>query len=191
MLVTANDVADARRHDDFCASNTRGAHAINDNFNIAHLLADNLQRVNERGEYNNGGAVLIVMEDRNVEFFFEPVFYLETTWGGNVFQIYSAKAGRDCFHDANDLVRVFRVQTNREGIDAGEFLEEHRLSFHHRHCCRRTNIAQTKHGSSIRNDGYRVFLYCQRKGLFRILVNRLADARNSRRVSHRQISASF
>src|SRR2546425_2250242 len=191
LLVAANNIADVRRHDDFCASYAGSANAIYDDLNVAHLLADNLQGVDERGKYHHGGAVLIVMEDRNVEFFFEPVFYLETTWRGNVFQIYSAKAGRDCFHYANDLVRVFCVQTNREGIDAGEFLEEHRLPFHHRHCCRRTNVAQTKHGGSIRNDSYHVFLYFQRKGLFGILVNRLTDARDSGRVSHGEIGARF
>ena len=32
----------------------------------------------------------------------------------------------------HDLVDVFVVEHDREGVDAGELLEQHRLAFHHR-----------------------------------------------------------
>src|SRR5882672_10847638 len=131
------------------------------------------------------------MEDRNIEFFLEAVFNFETTRGGNVFEINATESGRDRLDGAHDLVRVFRIQTNRKGIDAAEFLEEHRLAFHHRHGRRRPNIPKPKHRCSISYDGHGIFLDCKRECFFRILTNRFADTRDARSVSHRKIGASL
>ena len=78
-----------------------------------------------------------------------------------------------------------------KGIDAGEFLEEHRLAFHHRHRRSRTNVSEPEHRCAVSNDRDTVLLDRQGKYFFRILVNRFADARDTGRVGHREISARF
>ena len=100
-------------------------------------------------------------------------------------------SGRDRFHRAHDLVRIFRVQTDRKRIDAGEFFEQHRLAFHHRHGGGWANVAEAEHRGSVGDDGDGVFLDRQRENFFRIFVNRFADARDAGRVGHREIGASL
>ena len=43
------------------------------------------------------------------------------------------KPGRDRLDGRDDLVGVLGVQADREGVDAAELLEQHRLALHHRH----------------------------------------------------------
>src|SRR5262245_12300727 len=96
--------------------------------------------------------MLIVVKNRDVELFSESLFDLETTWRRDVFQIDSTEHGRDRFYRAHDLIRVFRVETDRKSIDAGEFLEQHRLPFHHRQSCGWSNVAETEHRCSVSYD---------------------------------------
>src|SRR6266849_2078454 len=103
--------------------------------------------------------MLIVVKDWNVEFFFEPVFDLKTARRGNVFEVDAAESGSNIFHGAYDLVRVFRAQTNRKGINAAKFLEKHCLAFHHRHGSGWANIAEAEHRSAIGNNGHCVLFY--------------------------------
>ena len=48
-----------------------------DHLDLAHLLADDLERVYQGGEHDDGGAMLIVVKDRNIEFFFQSLFESE------------------------------------------------------------------------------------------------------------------
>ena len=124
-----------------------------------HFLADDLQRIDQSGEHDNCSAVLVVVKDGNVEFFFESFLDLETSRRGDVFEIYAAECDGDVLDRLDDLVRIFCVETNRKSIDAAKFFEQLALPFHHRHRRGRTDIAETKHCRAVRNDGDRVFLY--------------------------------
>ncbi len=67
----------------------------------------------------------------------------------------------------DDLVRVLRVEADREGVDAGELLEEHRLALHHRHCGLGSDVAEAEHGGAVADDGDRVALDRVLEGLAR------------------------
>src|SRR5947207_7208796 len=100
--------------------------------------------------------MLIVVEDRNVEFFFEPLFNLKTAWRGDILQIYAAEGGSDRFHSAHYLVRIFGVQTDGKGVNAGEFLKQHCLPFHHRQSRSRTDVAEASDRGTIAANGHSV-----------------------------------
>ena len=57
---------------------------------------------------------------------------------------------RDDLDHAVDLVRV---DLDVEHVDAGEFLEQDRLAFHHRLGGERADIAEAEHGGAVGDDG--------------------------------------
>ena len=63
----------------------------------------------------------------------QPVLDLEAARRRDVLEVDAAEAGRDALDGLDDLVGVLGVQADREGVDAGELLEEHRLALHDRH----------------------------------------------------------
>ena len=59
-------------------------------------------------------------------------FDLKAARCADVFQVDAAEGRGEVFDRTDDLLAVLGVQTDREGIDVGEFLEQDRLSFHDR-----------------------------------------------------------
>ncbi len=88
--------------------------------------------------------------------------------------------GAIAWTDGHDLVRVAGVQADREGVDAGELLEQHRLALHHRHRRARADVAEPEHGGAVGDDRDRVALDRVLEGLVGILVDRRADPRHAR-----------
>ena len=86
-----------------------------------------LQCVEQRGEHYHRRAVLVVMEDRDIQLGFQPVFNLKAARRGNILQIDAAEGGRQRFHRRDDLFAVFCRQADGKGIDTAELLEEHAL----------------------------------------------------------------
>jgi hypothetical protein len=154
-------------------------------------LADELERVDQCGQYYDRRAVLIVVKNRYIEFFLESLLDLETTWRGDVFKIDSAEYSRDCFNSAHDLVRIFRVETDRKGIDAGEFFEQHCLAFHHRQCGCWSNVAETENCCSVCHHCDCVLFDRERENFVGVFVNRVADPGNAGSVSHREIGTGL
>src|SRR4029078_381842 len=131
------------------------------------------------------------MKHGNVEFFSESFLNLETAWRRDVFEVDPTKHGRDCFHCAHDLVGIFCVETDRKCIDAGEFLEQHRLPFPHPPCRRWSNISETENRSSVCHNRDCIFLDRECEDFFRLLVNRVADASHTCCVRDGKIGASL
>src|SRR5207248_7973215 len=124
-----------------------------------------LQCVQRGRENDNGGAVLVVVEHGNVEFFLETVFDLETARRADVFEVDAAEPGGNPFYGPDDFLRVLRLETDRIGIDVTKFLEEHRLAFHDGHGALGPDVAQAEHGRTIADDGDGVMFNRQRTGL--------------------------
>ena len=141
MLVAANDVTNARRHNYLRASHARRADTVHHNLHVLHALADKPQGVNQCREHDDSRAVLVIVKDWNVQLFLQALFNLKAARGGYVFQVDSAESRLDVLHRPHNLVRVFCAQTNRKRIHARELFEEHRLAFHHRHRRRRPYVA--------------------------------------------------
>ena len=129
---------------------------------VLGALADDPQRVEQRGEHDDRGAVLVVVEDRDVELRAQPPLDLEAARRRDVLEVDAAERRRGRLDERDDLVDVLGVEAQRERVDAGELLEQHRLALHHRHRGRRADVAEPEHGGAVGDDRDRVALDRQR-----------------------------
>ena len=81
-------------------------------------------------------------------------------------------AGRDRLHGRDDLVDVLGREAEREGVDAAELLEQHRLALHHGQRRLRADVAEAEHRRAVGDDGDRVPLDRQRPDLRRVVGDR-------------------
>src|SRR5215212_2233406 len=91
-----------------------------------------MQRIDQSGRRDDGGAVLIVVKHRDIEQLAQPLLDDEALRRLDVFQIDAAPALAEIPDAVDELVRIFGVHAEIDGIDVGEALEQHRLAFHHR-----------------------------------------------------------
>ena len=71
--VTADDVRDARVEEDVGDRHARRADAGDDDLDVLDPLADDRERVEQRGEDDDRRAVLVVVEDGDVELVPQPL----------------------------------------------------------------------------------------------------------------------
>ena len=69
----------------------------------------------------------------------------------DIFEVDPAKCWLQAGDDLNQLQGILFVDLDIEHIDAGEFLEQDSLAFHHGLGGQRTNIAQAKHRGTVRD----------------------------------------
>ena len=62
------------------------------------------------------------------------------------------KVGSSAATTVDHVIDVVRVDLDVEHVDAGEFLEQDRLAFHHRLAGERADIAEAEHGGAVRDD---------------------------------------
>ena len=93
--VGDDDVLDARREQQPQDRRAGGTGAGHDHPHVAELLADHAQRVGERGEHHDRGAVLVVVEDRDVQRLAQPRLDLEAARRRDVLQVDAGEAGGD------------------------------------------------------------------------------------------------
>ena len=188
-FVAPDDRARTGREQDLRDGGAGRAAAGGDDPHVFDLLVDDAERVDQRGQDHDGGSVLVVVEDRDVQLAAQALFDLEAAGRRDVLEVDAAEAGGDRLHDGHDLVDVLRRETDREGVDAAELLEEHRLSLHHRQCGLRPDVAEAEHGRAVGDDRDHMLFRGQRPDLLRVVGDRLGDARDARRVRHREIVA--
>ena len=75
--VAADDVAHARGEQDLGHGRARRADPGDDDPDVVELLADELERVQQRREDDDRRPVLVVMEDRDIERLAQPPLDLE------------------------------------------------------------------------------------------------------------------
>ena len=59
---------------------------------VAYFLVCHLAGVHKCRTDNDSSSVLIVMENRDINFFFKFCLYLKAPWSGDILKIYAAKA---------------------------------------------------------------------------------------------------
>ena len=155
----------------------------------ASSLPTTLQGVDQRGEHDDRRAVLVVVEDRDVEAGAQPTLDLEAARRRDVLEVDAGEDRGDQLDRAHDLVDVLGVEADRERVDAGEPLEQRRLALHHRQRGERAEVAQPEHRGAVGDDGDGVALDRQPAGVLGVLGDRQADPRDARRVDHRQVVA--
>ena len=89
-------------HQDLGDGHAGGAGAGDDDPQVVHLLADDLQRVLQRGQRDDRGAVLVVVEDGDVEALPQPLLDLEAGRGGDVLEVDAAEDGGDALDGLDD-----------------------------------------------------------------------------------------
>ena len=130
--------------------------AAEDHAHVFHALADQLEGVEERRGRDDGGAVLVVMEDGDVERLLQRSLDDEAFGRGDVLQIDAGDGGAEHLAEADDLLRIARVHLDVEHVDPREALEEHPLPFHHRLGGERTDVAQPEHRGAVRDHRHQV-----------------------------------
>src|SRR5690606_18804705 len=116
---------------------------------LRDVLADDAKRiVNGRGD-TDGGAVLIVMENRDIHPLTAEFLYDKAFGRLDIFQIDAAEGWLHRRDDIHQLFRVALIELDIEDINAGELLEEDRLPFHHRLGGERPDGAKAEHGRAV------------------------------------------
>ncbi|MNS58553.1 hypothetical protein D3C72_914750 [compost metagenome] len=130
------------------------------------------------------------MENGNIHQFAQAAFDDETFRRLDVFQINAAEGGAEVTHAIDELIGVFGVDLEIDGIDIGEALEQHRLAFHDRLGGERAEIAETEDGRAVGDDRHHVAARGVVVSGRRIFGDGFHRHGHSRRIGKRQIPLS-
>ena len=187
MAAQENDVSHAEMQQMVRDGYARRARAVDDAGDILHALAHELERVEERRGHHHGGAVLVVVEHGDVAQLLEPALHLKTAGRADVLQVDAAKAARKQVDGAHDLVHVFALDAQGEGVHPCKLLEQHAFALHHGHARLRADVAQPQNGGAVGDHGHQVVAAGELKGLFRVVADGQAGLRHPRRIGQRQV----
>ena len=188
--VADDDVVSARaeRDEKIERSERRCAGAGADDLDLADLLARQLKRVDDRRGNNDRRAVLIVVEDGNAHAGLRLLLDLETFGTLDVLEIDSAEGRLERDDDVDQLVDVQFRHLDVEDVDAGEFLEQNRLAFHHRLRRQRADGAEPEHRGAVGEDRDQILARGVDRRAVRIGRDRLARKGDAGRIGERQIA---
>ena len=154
---------------------------------VRGLFLHHPERVGQRGEHHDRGAVLVVVEHRDVQQVAQSALDLEAARGGDVLEIDPAVAGCDAPDDLHDHVGVLGVEHHRPGVDAAEVLEQRRFALHDGHGRGGPDVAEAENGSAVGDDRDGVALDGEPAGVGGIVGDRQADPRDARGVGAGEI----
>src|SRR6185369_11246965 len=87
----------------------RSTGAQHDESRRLYFFLRDLQRIDDAGHHDDRGAMLIVVHHRNIERFDYSLFYVETFWRRDIFEIDPAKSRRDRDYGFHDFVSVLCI----------------------------------------------------------------------------------
>ena len=90
------------------AGEARSAGAVHHNLHVRKLPARQLARIEQTGRCDNRRAVLVVVENRNVEFIAQSTFDDEALGAFNVFEIDAAESRPNIADGGDEFFRVLR-----------------------------------------------------------------------------------
>ena len=146
----------AQAHHHIQASNGRRAGAADHQLDAANGLAHQFQRIEHGGAADDGGAVLVVVEDGDGEPLLELLLHIEALGRLDVFEVDAAERRFQRGNVLDELVGVFLVELDVEHIDAGELLEQAAFALHHRLGGQRADVAKAQHGGAVGDDAHQV-----------------------------------
>ena len=191
----AVDVADpdvpvlrTERNQKIETGNRGGAGAGSHDLDLLEFLAVEQQRVGDGGPDDDGGAVLVVMKNRDFHPGFQLRLDLETFRTLDVLEIDAAEGRFQRRHGLDHALDGIGGDFNVEHVDAGELLEQDRLALHHRLRCQRTDIAKAKHRGAIGDHRHQIGADRQRRRLGRVVGDFHAGGGDARRISERQVA---
>src|SRR5690606_10974687 len=152
------------------------------------VLADHLETVEDRSSRNDGRAVLVVVEDRNLHAFAKLLFDIEAFGSLDVFKIDPTQGGLQRRDDVDQLIRIVFVELDVKYINAGEFLEQASFALHDRLGGERADIAQAQHSGTVGNHTHQVGTRgVQRRGFVALVVDGHTGRGYTRRVGQRKV----
>jgi hypothetical protein len=170
---------------------SRHPSARDDDAHIREPLADDAKPVQQCGEDDDRSAVLVVVEDGDCRAprTAAPRFDLEAARRGDVLQVDPAEDGRECGNRPHELVRVGRREADRPASMLANSLNRIAFPLHHRQRRIRADVAEPENRGAVGDDRDRVLLDRQVPHLFGLVGDCAADARDARRVGHREVVA--
>src|SRR5699024_8774563 len=121
-LVHRDDVFGPGGHQHLDDGGAGRAGSVQDDVHILHLFAHHPQSVDKGGGDHDGGAVLVVVKDRDVQLFFQSLLDLKALGALDVLQVDAAKGGGDGPAGRDDAGRVGGVDADGEGVHPAELL---------------------------------------------------------------------
>src|SRR5207248_6895733 len=118
----------ANRLDEFDAGDGRGSCSIAHDLRGLDVALGQMEGIDEAGGCNDGGTVLVVMENRNIHELTELLFDDETVGRLDVLKVDAAERGPEIAHGGDELIDILGVDFEIDGIDIGEVLEEDGLA---------------------------------------------------------------
>src|SRR5579872_4623535 len=109
----------------------RSAGAVDHETDFANVFASNFQRIQQGGAGNDGGAVLVVVEDGNFHRLLQGLLDVEALRRLDIFEVDAAEGRLQKLADLNHFVGIMRVDFDVEDIHAGKAFEQDRLPFHY------------------------------------------------------------
>ena len=97
--------------------------------------------------------MLVVVEHRDLHPLLELRLDLEAFRPLDVLEIDAAEGRLQRGHRLDHALDGVGGDLDVEHVDAGEFLEQHRLAFHHRLGGQRADIAEAEHGGAVGDHG--------------------------------------
>ena len=140
------------------AGDAGGAGAVADDLGVLDLAAGQIERVEQAGGGDDRGAVLVVVEHRDVEQLAQPLLDDEALRRLDVLEVDAAPAVAEQLDAIDDLVGILGGHFEVDGVDVGEALEQHRLAFHHRLGGQRAEVAEAEDGGAVGDDGDEIAL---------------------------------
>ena len=172
----------------FDAGDGRGAGAVDHQLAVLDPAPGEVTRIDQAGGRDDGGAVLVVVEDGDVHDLAQALLDDEALGRLDVFQVDTAEARGQEAHAVYQLFGVLGVDAEVDAVDVGEALEQDRLAFHHRLGAERAQVAQAEDGGAVADHGDQVALGGVVVGERRILGDFQARRGDARRIRQGQIA---
>ena len=143
-------------HQQVEAGQCRGPGTATHQLHSLDTLANAVQGVDKSGGCDNGRAVLIVVEYRDLHALAQLGFDVEALRRLDVLEVDAAKGRFQCGDDAHQLVRVGLGDLQIEHVDACELFEQAALALHHWLAGQWANVAEPEHGGTVSDHGDQV-----------------------------------
>ena len=145
------------------AGNPGGTGAVHHEPAVSDLLADHAQGVQDAGEGDDGGAVLVVVEDRDLHRLLQRGLDGEARGRADVFEVDAAERGFQAGNGLDHLIGVgaavlleHAADAERNGVDVGEAFEEDGFALHDGESGLRADVAEPEHGRAVADHGHGV-----------------------------------
>jgi hypothetical protein len=181
-------VAHAHRLDELGAGDARRTRAVDHHLGRFDVAAREMDRVDQARRRDDRRAVLVVVEDRDVEQFAQALLDHEAFGRLDILEIDAAESDAQIAHAIDELVDVLGVDFQIDRIDVRETLEQNGLAFHHRLAAERAQIAQSQHRRAVGDHGHEIALGRVVVGRVGILGDVQARPRHAGRIGERQIA---